>query len=84
MALLKYTLLRLAVLAVTTGVLYLVNLRGWALLFAAFLASGLISIVLLSRARDEVSTSLVMRRQRIHERMASADDEPDGQADREP
>lgn len=86
MALLKYSLLRLALLAATAGVLYLVDLRGWILLFAAFLVSGIISIFVLNRARDEVSTSLATRQRLINERMeaASAEDEPDGQPDREP
>jgi membrane protein implicated in regulation of membrane protease activity len=84
MALLKYTLLRLALLAVTAGVLYLIGLRDWVLLFAAFLVSGIISIFVLNRARNEVSTSIASRQQRINERMNSGEDEPDGQPDREP
>ncbi len=86
MALLKYSLLRLALLAATAGVFYLVGLRDWILLFAAFLVSGIISIFVLNRARDEVSTSLATRQRLINERMeaASAEDEPDGQPDREP
>lgn len=84
MALLKYTFLRLALLAVTAGALYLVGLRDWMLLFVAFLVSGIISIVVLNRARDEVSTSLVARRERINERMSSPEDEADGETDREP
>jgi membrane protein implicated in regulation of membrane protease activity len=84
MALLKYTLLRLALLAVTAGVLYLLSLRGWILLFAAFLISGIISIFVLNRARNEVSASIASRQQRINQRMESDEDEPDGQPDREP
>lgn len=83
MALLKYTLLRLALLAVTAGVFYLVGLRDWVLLFAAFLVSGIISIFVLNRARNEVSTSIASRQQRINQRMESGDDETDGQPDRE-
>jgi len=91
MALLKYTLLRLALLAVTAGVLYLVGLRDWILLFAAFLLSGVISIFALNRARDDVSSSLAQRQQMINERLEqpdddsgddSADDQPDAQPDR--
>lgn len=94
MALLKYTLLRLALLAVTAGVFYLVGLRDWILLFVAFLVSGVISIFLLNRARDDVSTSLAQRQQAINDRLdepaagessagePSADDEPDAQPDR--
>jgi membrane protein implicated in regulation of membrane protease activity len=84
MALLKYTLLRLALLAVTAGVFYLVGLRDWVLLFAAFLVSGIISIFVLNRARNEVSTSIASRQQRINQRMESGEDETDGQSDREP
>ena len=84
MALLKYTLLRLALLAVTAGVFYLVGLRDWVLLFAAFLVSGIISIFVLNRARNEVSTSIASRQERINPRMESGDDEPDGEPDREP
>lgn len=84
MALLRYTLLRLALLGVVAGVLYLLNLRGFLLLLVAFLVSGIISIVVLNRARDEVSTSLVARRERINERMSSPEDEADGETDREP
>jgi membrane protein implicated in regulation of membrane protease activity len=89
MALLKYTLLRLALLAATAGVFYLIGLRDWVLLFAAFLVSGVISIFALNRARDEVSTSLAQRQQTINERLdtsadggASPDDEPDAQSER--
>lgn len=86
MALLKYTLLRLALLGATAGVFYLVGLRDWILLFAAFFVSGIISIFALNRARDDVSTSLATRQRMINERMeaTSAEDEPDGEADRQP
>jgi membrane protein implicated in regulation of membrane protease activity len=78
MALLKYTLLRLALLAVTAGVLYLVGLREWVLLFVAFLVSGIISIFALNRARDDVSSSLTQRQQAINERIEAqrVDDGP--------
>lgn len=84
MALLKYTLLRLALLAATAGVFYLVGLRDWILLFVAFLVSGVISIFVLNRARDEVSTSLAQRQRTINERLeeTSAEDEPDAEPDR--
>lgn len=84
MALLKYTLLRLGLLAVTAGVLYLVGVRDWLLLLLAFLISGLVSIFALNRARDNVSVSLATRRDTINERLeqSSAEDEPDGETDR--
>jgi membrane protein implicated in regulation of membrane protease activity len=88
-ALLKYTALRLALLAVVAGVGYLLTLRGWVLLFVSFLVSGVISIFVLNRARDEVSASLAARQQTINARLdesahdePSARDEPDGEPDR--
>ncbi|MEW9527705.1 DUF4229 domain-containing protein [Microbispora sp. NPDC049125] len=50
-----YTLSRLGLFAVALGVLYLVGLRTFPLLVAAFLVSGLASYVLLSKQRDAVS-----------------------------
>lgn len=89
MALLKYTLLRIALLAATAGIFYLVGLRDWILLFAAFLVSGMISIFVLNRARDEVSISLAQRQRAINDRLGeptsapdSADDEPDAEPER--
>ena len=86
-------LITAALLAVTAGVLYLVGLRDWVLLFVAFLLSGIISIFALNRARDDVSSTLAKRQQAINERMqaqrsqddpgdGSADDQPDAQPDR--
>ena len=49
---LVYTALRLAVLAVVGGILWLVGLRGVYLILLAFLVSGVISAVALSRRRE--------------------------------
>jgi membrane protein implicated in regulation of membrane protease activity len=70
MPLLRYTLLRLLLLAVTGGVLYLVGLRDLWLLLAAFLISGAISLFALSRYRDDVSLSISARQQAINDRIA--------------
>jgi membrane protein implicated in regulation of membrane protease activity len=78
MALLRYTLLRLALLAVVAGILYLVGLRGFWLLLLAFLVSGGISLFALSRARDDVSRAITSRSQTIQQRLdegASRQDE---------
>lgn len=91
MALLKYSALRIGLLVVTGGVLWLVGLRGWLLLLVAFLVSGVVSIFALNRARDEVSASLVNRQAAIRratdteasaEPPTSAQDEPDTETDR--
>jgi membrane protein implicated in regulation of membrane protease activity len=85
MALLRYTLLRLALLAVTAGVLYLVGLRDMWLLVGAFLVSGLISLFVLSKARDDVSVRIAERQSAIDARLQqppSAEHQPDGEPDR--
>jgi membrane protein implicated in regulation of membrane protease activity len=57
-----YTLSRLGLFAVALGVLYLVGLRTFPLLVAAFLVSGLASYVLLSKQRDAVSRRVARNR----------------------
>jgi len=47
-----YTVLRVAVLAVVGGILWLLGLRGVYLILLAFLISGVISAVALSRRRE--------------------------------
>jgi membrane protein implicated in regulation of membrane protease activity len=75
MALLRYTLLRLALLGVVAGVLYLLGLRDFWLLLLAFLISGGISLFLLSSARDEVSRAIATRNDTIRRRMAEPEPE---------
>jgi hypothetical protein len=65
-----YTLSRLALFAVTAGVLFLVGARGFLLLALAILISGVISFVLLSRQRDAVSSSVTERANRIRQNLA--------------
>ena len=60
--LLVYTLSRIGLFAVAFGVLYLVGLRGFWLLVAALIVSGLASYVLLSGQRDELSKAISRRR----------------------
>jgi fatty acid desaturase len=82
-ALLTYTGLRLLVFGVVLVLLWLVGGRGWLLLALAVLISGIASVVLLSRQRDALSTSLVSRWRSINDRIdASArreDDLEDGE-----
>jgi membrane protein implicated in regulation of membrane protease activity len=84
MALLRYTLLRLALLVVTAAVLYLVGLRDIWLLVGAFLVSGLVSLFALSRFRDDVSRHIAERQSTINARLQppSAEHQPDGDPDR--
>ncbi|MFI0484258.1 DUF4229 domain-containing protein [Actinomadura sp. 9N215] len=51
-----YTVARLAIFAVTAGVLALFGARGFLLLLLALLISGVVSYVLLSAQRDRMSS----------------------------
>ncbi|GAA4561924.1 DUF4229 domain-containing protein [Planotetraspora kaengkrachanensis] len=57
-----YTLSRIGLFAAALAVLYLVGLRTYALLAAAFLVSGVISYVLLSKQRDALSERITRKR----------------------
>ena len=54
----RYALLRLLMLVVVGAALYVVGLRGWLLAFAAVLVSGLISLFLLMKQRNDAAVSL--------------------------
>ena len=55
---LAYTSARMLLLVAALGVFYLIGARGLTLLVLALLASGIVSFVVLSRARDRMSASL--------------------------
>ncbi len=77
---LVYSSSRLLMLFTTALLLYVLGARGWLLLLLAFLVSGLLSFVLLSRQRDEVSKVVVNRTSRVKERLderTRAEDEAD-------
>jgi hypothetical protein len=69
MAFIRYTTLRLAMLLMVGGVLYLVGLRGVLLAAIAFLASGLLSFFVLDRQRDALGQSVGNVFQRINTRI---------------
>lgn len=56
---LTYTAARLALFAGAFGVVYLFGARSWIALILAWVISGLASYVLLSKWRDQMSTSVV-------------------------
>ena len=60
-ATLAYTSARILLLVVSLILLYLVGARGLLLLALAFLVSGILSYVLLSRQRDVVAGALMGR-----------------------
>ena len=59
------------------GVGYLVGLRGVLLLVMGFLASGIVSLFVLSKTRDQLSTSIFSGFQRVNKRIAAAADKED-------
>lgn len=69
MALLRYTLLRLLLFAVVAALCWIVELRGFLLVLVAVFVSGLVSIVVLRRPRDEVSAGLSERLSTIRGRL---------------
>jgi hypothetical protein len=60
-ATLAYTSARILLFIASVAVLYLIGARGLPLLALALLLSGVISFVVLSRARDRMSASLTSR-----------------------
>ncbi|NDL57700.1 DUF4229 domain-containing protein [Phytoactinopolyspora mesophila] len=88
MAILRYTMLRVLILAVIGALLWLVGFRGFGLLLAAFFASGIVSIFVLRRSRDDVSMVLDKRvstiKTRLEQRTAEENAWNDVQRSREP
>ena len=60
-ATLAYTSARIVLLLVSAILLYLAGARGLLLLVLAFMVSGIVSFVLLSRQRDVMSGALMAR-----------------------
>jgi Mn2+/Fe2+ NRAMP family transporter len=64
-----YTSARILLFAAAVAVLYLIGARGLILLALALLISGLVSYVVLSKARDRMSASLSGRLTGMRSRM---------------
>ncbi len=54
----RYAALRLLTLLVVGGLLYVIGLRGWLLAFAAVLFSGIVSLFLLMKQRNDAAANL--------------------------
>ncbi len=54
----RYTVLRLLMLLAVGGVLYVVGLRGWLLAFLAVLVSGVVSLFLFMKQRNDAAVNL--------------------------
>ncbi|RCV49972.1 DUF4229 domain-containing protein [Marinitenerispora sediminis] len=75
-----YTASRLLLFAVAFGVLYLLGARGFLAIALAFLVSGMISYVLLSRQRDAMSAAVAAGLARMRA-VGSRIDEASGKED---
>lgn len=73
----KYTFLRVLILASFLGAGYLIGLRGIPLLLVGFLASGIVSLFVLSQTRDQLSSSIFSSFQKINKKIASAAEKED-------
>ncbi len=66
----RYALLRLLTLVVVGGLLYLIGMRGWLLAFAAVVISGIVSLFLLAKQRNDAAANLernIEQRKHRHE-----------------
>jgi hypothetical protein len=68
----RYALLRLLMLVAVAGILYVLGMRGWLLAFAAVLVSGVLSLFLLMKQRNDAAVNLERslesrKRRRDHE-----------------
>jgi hypothetical protein len=55
---LRYALLRLLMLVAVGGILYLIGLRGWLLAILAVLVSGIVSLFLFMKQRNDAAVNL--------------------------
>ena len=76
-----YTFLRIVILASFLGVGYLVGLRGVLLLLIGFLTSGIVSLFVLSRTRDQLSASIFSGIQKVNKKIADAANKEDKMID---
>lgn len=75
----RYAGLRLLMLVAVGGILYLIGLRGWLLAFAAVLISGVVSLFLLMKQRNDAAINLerqleALRHRHPHEDAGLAQD----------
>jgi hypothetical protein len=54
----RYAALRFVMLLAVAGVLYVIGMRGWLLAFTAVLVSGIVSLFLLMKQRNDAAVNL--------------------------
>ena len=78
MSILRYTLIRVALVAAFAGLFYLVGMRSYLLAFAAIICGAMAGYIFFPRAGQDAAGSienLVSRRQRAAKRPVSVDEE---------
>ena len=78
---LSYTFIRFVILLSFTAVGYLVGLRELTLIVVAFLASGIVSLFVLNRSRDQFSSAISGLFQKINRKIDSAAEKEDKNLD---
>ncbi len=78
----RYAALRLVTLVAVGAVLYIAGLRGWLLAFVAVLVSGIVSLFLLMKQRNDAAANL--ERSIDHWKHRHEDEDADEDADEEP
>lgn len=78
---LRYAVLRLAMLVTVGGLLYLVGLRGWALLFLAVLVSAILSFFVFLRQREAAARTLEASVEHWQARHHAHDEDEDEELD---
>jgi hypothetical protein len=75
---LRYGVLRIAMLVTVGGLLYLVGMRGWLLLFTAVLVSAVLSFFVFMRQREAAARNLeaAIEARRHHGHEAAGNDAP--------
>jgi hypothetical protein len=71
----RYAALRLLMLAAVGGILYLVGMRGWLLAFAAVLVSGIVSLFLFIKQRNDAAVNLERSLEHWKQRHGHEDDD---------
>jgi hypothetical protein len=77
----SYTFLRFLILLSFTAVGYLVGLRDLTLIVVAFLASGIVSLFVLNRSRDQFSSAISGLFQKINRNIDAAAEKEDKNLD---
>lgn len=75
----RYAFLRMAMFVTVGGLLYLIGLRGWLLLFLAVIVSAIVSFFVFLRQREAAARNLEASVEHWQARHHAHPDEPEGE-----